>query len=135
MPSTERAVVTSTGLVSARAKVRQFELLFDKPPEKTGHDAGPMPSEVFLASMAACHLVGFTRIAAKRNVPVAHAEVDIAGTFDKDGDFDRITMTTRVTSNATREAVETVDKLAERACTVQHASRVPVERSLELRPA
>jgi len=132
MADTEQAHVVSTGVVSTKATIRGFTVTFDKPAAKMGRDEGPMPSEMYLAALGSCYMMGFTRIAKVRGVEVSHVEADVVGRFDKGGEFDRLQMNVRVRSPATREQLEVIDRLAERSCTVAALTKLAVERTLEI---
>lgn len=132
MADFEKAHVVSTGIVSTKAKIRDFAITFDKPAAKMGRDEGPMPSEMFLGALGSCYTMGFTRIAKVRGVEIKSLEVDVEGRFGHDGNFDQLRMRVKVTSPASREQLETLDKLAERSCTVANVTKLTVERALEI---
>jgi putative redox protein len=60
------------------ARIRGHEVVFDQPAEQGGDDAGPTPTEVFAASLAAC--VGFfaRRFLSRHDLPTAGLRVDAA---------------------------------------------------------
>jgi putative redox protein len=58
-----------SGGYRCRVPIRQFELLADEPESVDGGtDTGPMPTELFLASLATCFTMSLAHIARKRRV-------------------------------------------------------------------
>jgi putative redox protein len=58
-----------SGGYRCRVPIRQFELVADEPQTVTGGtDTGPMPTELFLASLATCFTMALAHIARKRRV-------------------------------------------------------------------
>jgi organic hydroperoxide reductase OsmC/OhrA len=58
-----------SGGYRCRVPIRQFELIADEPETVAGGtDTGPMPTELFLASLAACFTMALAHIARKRRV-------------------------------------------------------------------
>lgn len=53
----------------------------DEPAAVGGTDTGPMPTEVFLASIASCFTLALAASAAKRGVQLGSIEVDVRGTY------------------------------------------------------
>ncbi len=65
-----------------RVPVRGFDLVSDEPPEFGGEDRGPMPTELFLASLAACFAASVAHAARKRGITLPDLQVDVDGTYE-----------------------------------------------------
>ena len=65
-----------------RVSVRDFELVSDEPPEYDGGDAGPMPTELFLASLASCFAAAVAHAARKRGITLPDLEVVADGEYE-----------------------------------------------------
>jgi uncharacterized OsmC-like protein len=65
-----------------RVPVRQFEVRADEAPQFGGDDTGPMPTELFLASLAACFAMAVAHAAVKRRIQLGELSVAVRGTYD-----------------------------------------------------
>ncbi|MFW6090973.1 MAG: OsmC family protein [Actinomycetota bacterium] len=63
-------------------RARQFDLPTDEPPSVGGEDTGPMPTEVFLASLASCFCMAVYHVARKRNLELSSLEVSVSGEYE-----------------------------------------------------
>lgn len=100
--------------------VRQFEITVDEPPSAGGTDTGPMPTEVFLASLASCFTLSVYHAARKRSIELPDLSVRVSGLY-KGLRFDRLTV--EVTSTHPREEMETLIEPAIRYCYVSQTLR------------
>lgn len=92
-----------------RIPVRGFELSIDEPPEYGGEDRGPMPTEMFLASLAGCFAAAVYHAARKRGVTLPDLSVSV------DGEYAGLRFATlRLTVHSTLPRAE-LDPLVERA--------------------
>ncbi|HWG89410.1 MAG TPA: OsmC family protein [Candidatus Thermoplasmatota archaeon] len=133
MTSTETVHIVSTAPKQARATVRGFTLMADKPQEKGGNNEGPMPSELFLAALGTCMSMTFRRIAEARRVPLEHLELVAEMDFSDKGDTTAIRLTARVRSTAAEKDVRKAFDMASDHCTVAQLVRDPsIEKRLEL---
>lgn len=92
-----------------RVPVRQFEVVADEPPEYGGEDAGPAPTELFLASLATCFTMSVAYAARKMGVVLPDLAVTVRGHY-RGPRFDRIRV--EVSSSHPRAAL---DELVEKA--------------------
>lgn len=60
----------------------RFELIVDEPESVGGTDAGPQPTDLFLASVASCFTLAIAHVAGKRGVPLGDVQVTATGTYD-----------------------------------------------------
>jgi organic hydroperoxide reductase OsmC/OhrA len=116
-------VATWEGGYRCRVRARQFEIDADEPPTAGGQDAGPTPTELFLASLATCFTMALFHVARKRDITLPGFEVAVSGTYDGPR-FSRLRVEVRPSS-----AVETLKELLEQAlavCYVSNTLRMPL---------
>lgn len=80
-----RAVATWRGGYRADCEVRQFRMTVDETEEYGGGDAGPMPTELLLASLASCFALAVAHAAMKRDLRLPDVTV-CAESFRADGE-------------------------------------------------
>jgi uncharacterized OsmC-like protein len=61
--------------------VRQHEIIVDEPSSAGGTDTGPMPTEVFLASLASCFTLSVYHAARKRSIELPDLSVRARGRY------------------------------------------------------
>jgi putative redox protein len=98
-----------------RLPVRQFEIVVDEPPSAGGTDTGPMPTELFLSSLASCFTLSVYHAARKRSIELSDLSVRVSGRY-KGLRFEHITV--EVVSTHPREQLETLIEPAIRYCYV-----------------
>jgi putative redox protein len=103
-----------------RIPVRAFEMVADEPPSAGGTDAGPAPTEIFLASLASCFAMAVTYAARKRGVELADLAVRTRGHYLGLG-FDQIRV--EVISTHPREEMEELVNRAKPYCYVSNTLR------------
>jgi putative redox protein len=76
--------VTATweGGTRVRVPVRSFEVRADEPPQYGGDDTAPMPTELFLSSLAACFVLAVRHVARKDGFEPPDLAVRVEGTYD-----------------------------------------------------
>jgi uncharacterized OsmC-like protein len=114
--------------VSVAVVLRGHTLVQDKPAASGGRDEGPMASELLLAGLLACQHSTFVKVAAKRKVDASIR--DLKGELHfADGDISAIRVKFHVAAapGVTDQALETLLKLTDRACTISKVLKVPVE--------
>jgi uncharacterized OsmC-like protein len=107
---------------------RRHTIVQDKPVASGGQDAGPMASELLLAGLLACQHSTFVKIAAKRKVDARIAALDGALEFT-DGDISgvKVAFKLKVPASVNDEAIGTLLRLTDKACTISKVLKVPVE--------
>lgn len=60
------------------------QIVSDEPPKYGGEDAGPMPTDIFLASIASCMCQAIYHVARKQRLDLGFLEVCISGNKDPD---------------------------------------------------
>jgi uncharacterized OsmC-like protein len=78
---TVRLTAVWQGGYHVRTSVRGFEVVIDEPPEAGGEDNGPMPTELFLASLAACFAASVAHAARKLDVDLPDLTVEADGRY------------------------------------------------------
>lgn len=97
-------------------RARHFEVPTDEPPSSGGEDTGPMPTEVFLASLASCYCMAVYHVARKRGIDLGSLEVTVSGEYEGPR-FRRLRIDVRPGSD-----VEDLPTLLERAFAVCYVS-------------
>jgi putative redox protein len=70
------------GDMQVRVPVRDFEVRTDEPPQYGGQDTAPMPTELFLSSLAACFVLAVRHVARKDGFEPPDLAVRALGTYD-----------------------------------------------------
>ena len=103
-----------------RVPVRQFEIVVDEPPSAGGTDAGPMPTELFLSSLASCFTLSVYHAARKRSIELPDLSVRVRGRY-RGLRFERITV--EVASTHPRDELQALIEPAIRTCYVSQTLR------------
>lgn len=97
-------------------------LTSDEPAQVGGEDAGPMPTELLLASLATCLCLSVAHVARKRRMALADLTVHAEGAKNLEAfRFDAIALTVRAALPAA--ALEKLVAQAERYCFVSNTLR------------
>lgn len=107
-----------------RIPLRDFEVRADEPPQYGGSDAGPMPTELFLASLAACLAMAVAHAAKKREMVLPDLAVRVNGHYEGLG-FDRIRI--EVLSSHPKELLDEILEKAISTCYVSNTLRARPE--------
>ena len=70
------------GGMRVRVPVRGFEVRADEPPQYGGEDSAPMPTELFLSSLAVCFVLAVRHVTRKDGFEPPDLEVRVVGTYD-----------------------------------------------------
>lgn len=65
-----------------RTEIRGLEVRADEPPMYGGDNTGPMPTELFLASLASCFGMAVVHAARKRKIELPDVAVRVTGTYE-----------------------------------------------------
>jgi uncharacterized OsmC-like protein len=114
-----------------RVPIRGFEVLVDEPTTAGGSDTGPKPTELLLASLAACFALAVAHMVRKRGRELADVRVNVRGEYRGAG-FDRITVEAR---SSEPELVRSVLDQAIRSCYVSNTIRGQTEIEYRVAPA
>jgi putative redox protein len=100
-----------------RVPIRDFELVSDEPPESGGADAGPMPTELLVASLATCFAAAIYHAARKRDITLPDLDV----TVDADYTGTRLSaLRVEVRSSMAREQLQPLVERARSYCYVSN---------------
>ena len=91
MAATLEVVAHWDGGYRCHLPVRQFEIVVDEPAGAGGTDSGPMPTELFLASLASCFTLSLYHAARKRSIVLPDLSVRVSGRY-KGLRFEHITV-------------------------------------------
>jgi putative redox protein len=70
------------GGTRVRVPVRDFEVRADEPPKYGGEDTAPMPTELFLSSLAVCFVLAVRHVARKDGFEPPDLAARVEGTYD-----------------------------------------------------
>jgi putative redox protein len=115
MAATLEVVAHWDGGYRCHLPVRQFEIVVDEPASAGGGDSGPMPTEVFLASLASCFTLSLYHAARKRSIELPDLSVKVTGRY-KGLRFEHITV--EATSSLPSEQLQALIEPAIRTCYV-----------------
>lgn len=73
--------------VRTEAKIRQFTLTIDEPPQLGGSDQGPNPVELVLAALGTCQEIVYAAFAAVLGIPLERLSIRVEGALDPRGLF------------------------------------------------
>ncbi len=112
-------VITSywEGGYRCRIPVRGFEIIADEPVDEGGTDAGPAPTDLFLAALASCFTMAIYHAARKREIELTDLEVRTIGHYEGLR-YDEIKV--EVVSSHPREELETFVERATTWCYVSN---------------
>lgn len=111
---------TWEGGYRCRVQARDHVLLIDEPSHAGGGDAGPQPTEVFLASVASCFALAVYHVAKKRSIELADLSVRAVGEY-KGPSFVKVRV--EVTSTHPRAELEALLERAAGVCYVSNTMR------------
>lgn len=134
------------GVQNSTSRAKPFTVAGDHPPELLGTNEGPSSVELALAALGHCIASGFSVYGAHMGVPIKSLVVEVQGDIDLQGmlalpepgkvrpGFQKITARYHVQSNAPREQLEQLAKLAEDLSPTRDSLRaVPFSSELVVR--
>lgn len=102
-------------------EIREHRLITDEPEKRGGGDAGPTPTELLAASLAACTAITIEMYADRKEWELGRVEVAVDARTPSKGTSARFEVTTRI-------AAELSDEQRERILAI--AGKCPVHRTL-----
>lgn len=114
-------------------RIRGHSLIVDQPMEAGGEDAGPTPTEVFVASLAACAAFYAERFLRRHDLPVEGLaiECDFIMSEDRPARVSRIDINLALPDSFPEDRVEALRRVVEH-CTVHNSIREAPEIHLSL---
>jgi len=105
-----------------------FALIVDEPPGRGGANAGPSPLQYFLGGAVSCLLTQYAKLTIARGLAVEDLGATNRGHihYVVDGRFVDMVVEVRLTGTASREAVETLAREAERHCYVVNTLKAAI---------
>jgi uncharacterized OsmC-like protein len=126
----ERAELTWQGGLHVGAAVRDLEVAADKPEPKGGTNAGPMPTELYLAALGSCMSMSVLAVAEKRRLTVEALTGEASLGFDDGHRAQDLRLELEVESPDPADEWETVARLAPGRCTVAEMTDRAIEKTL-----
>ena len=127
---------------ASRIKVRNFELTIDQPHSFGGTNKGPRPSEVLLASLAACQEATWRLYAVANGISLTSVRVKLKGIQDlrdflsvddqRSAGFQEITGIVKIESPASADKINHLKEIDDSHCPVLDDLRRPVSVDLNV---
>ena len=127
----------------SEAKIRQFSLTVDEPPNLGGTDTGPNPVELVLAALGACQEITYRAYATALGIPLESVSVKLEGSLDlrgffavKDGvraGFNEVRGVVELKSSAPAADLAKLKEVVDAHCPVLDILRAPVPVDLTLK--
>jgi uncharacterized OsmC-like protein len=116
-------------------RVRGHELVVDQPVEDGGEDAGPTPTELFVAGLASCVAFYAGRFLRRHGLPTEGLAVDCSFTFaeDRPARVGEISVAVHLPEGFPEERRAALRAVVEH-CTVHNSLRQPPEVEIALEP-
>ncbi len=128
--STRSVEATWDGGLRCRVSAGRFELIVDEPESVGGTDQGPQPTELLLASIAACFTLAMAYSASKRGIELAGLRVRASGDYDGPS-FSAIRISVRADAPDT-DGLRRLVPAAERLCYVTNTLRRTPEVTVDV---
>lgn len=118
-----------------RVRVRGHELVVDQPVEDGGEDAGPTPTELFVAGLASCVAFYAGRFLRRHGLPTEGLAVDCSFNFaeDRPARVGEISVAVHLPEGFPEERRAALRAVVEH-CTVHNSLRQPPEVEIALEP-
>jgi uncharacterized OsmC-like protein len=118
-----------------RVRVRGHELVVDQPVEDGGEDAGPTPTELFVAGLASCVAFYAGRFLRRHGLPTEGLAVDCSFNFaeDRPARVGEISVAVHLPEGFPEERRAALRAVVEH-CTVHNSLRQPPEVGIALEP-
>ena len=127
MTDTVQIFLNQEGESASRARVRDHDLVMDRPSAKGGENKGPMGGEVLLMGLGGCFMSNLLAAAQARDLAFEGVHLDISGTLEGGPPrFSAISIGVQVPGVAS-ETVKKIVTIAERACIVANTLKQGVE--------
>ena len=119
-PKTLSVDATWEGGYRCSVKARDHVMIVDEPTHAGGGDAGPQPTEVYLASVASCFALAVYHVARKRSIDLPDLRVRAVGEYKGPG-FVKVRV--EVVSTFSRAELEPLLDRASAVCYVSNTMR------------
>ena len=127
MPEIQVSVAQRQDTTASAGKIRQHQVLIDRPAAKGGGDAGPMGGELLLASLGGCFMSNLIAAAKARELTTSNLVAEVIGNLEGTPPrFQSIRMAVSG-EGVGREQLEKLVTIAERGCIVANTLKGAVE--------
>ena len=118
MPDVTMTISQIDGSTAARTRIREHEMVSDRPAEKGGGNQGPMGGELFVASLGGCFMNNLIAAFQGRGIAAKELSISVSGTLDGTPPrFRKMAMAVKG-GGVDREQMEKMVLIAERGCIV-----------------
>ena len=118
MPEVTTTISQIEGSTAARTRIREHELVTDRPTEKGGGNQGPMGGELLVASLGGCFMSNLIAAFQGRGIEAKGLSVKVSGTLDGTPPrFQKMAMAVKG-NGIDRDQMEKMVLIAERGCIV-----------------
>ncbi len=124
--------LSQIGPTTTEAKIRDHELVIDRPEAKGGTNQGPMGGELLLAALGGCFLSNLYAAIIARGAPVANVTVDVVATMEANPSrFSAIAL--NISGDyEDREQMEKLVTIAERGCLTANSIKNAIDLSFTI---
>jgi uncharacterized OsmC-like protein len=131
----------------SRISVRDVTATIDEPLDRHGTNEGLAPTETLMSSLIGCTNVISNKIAAKMGIAIARMDIALTADFDRRGvtlaeevewPFSNIIMDIEVTTDATKDQIETLRTELEKFCPIAKVLRgsgITITENWSVKPA
>lgn len=127
MPEIQVSVSQQQDTTASAGRIRQHQVLIDRPEAKGGGDAGPMGGELLLTSLGGCFMSNLIAAARAREVAASNLAAEVTGQLEgTPARFQSIRITVSGAGVA-RDQLEKLVTIAERGCIVANTLKGAVE--------
>ena len=118
MPEVTTTISQIEGSTAGRTRIREHELVTDRPAEKGGGNQGPMGGELLVASLGGCFMSNLIAAFQGREIETKGLSVTVKGTLDgTPPHFQKMAMAVKG-NGIDRDQMEKMVLIAERGCIV-----------------
>jgi putative redox protein len=123
MPEVKTTITQIEDTTAAITRIREHELVTDRPTEKGGGNQGPMGGELFVASLGGCFMSNLIAAFQGRGLEAKGLSLTISGTLDgTPPSFKKMAMQVQG-KGIDRDQMEKMVVIAERGCIVANTLR------------
>lgn len=117
---------------TTEAKIRDHEIVIDRPEAKGGTNQGPMGGELLLAALGGCFLSNLYAAIIAREAPIANVTVDVVATMEANPSrFSAIAL--NISGDyEDREQMEKLVTIAERGCLTANSIKNTIDLSFTI---
>jgi putative redox protein len=132
MPEVTTTISQIEGSTAAHTRIREHELVTDRPAEKGGGNQGPMGGELLVASLGGCFMSNLIAAFQGRELEAEGLSVTVKGTLDGTPPrFQKMAMAVK-SNGIDRDQMKKMVLIAERGCIVANTLKQFMDVEIEI---